>query len=500
MKLTRRTLLKTAAASAASALAVSRGLASGSGQLAGATAPPGGWGSFGSSRKVLEIFLCGGASFWNSFWYDETLGGATLDTEFDDWNLITGGPSPVKHNWCGGKIGPAAGPMFRIKGQRKLAEYMRVLRVRHDLEPHEVAIPFAATGTTLGRPTMSGLGAALWRRYDEVNGVPQNGPAGPKSLIFQAGSALRDIRAATSMASFGLHGSKYRPPIIVVGDRSFYDALARADRTGSDELKRFFGHRYKKHLIPAGSTTAVRSEGFSAFNAAADSLLNDYQLLRDVLGPQESLLFPAEGADLYNYMAYAESGGLYTSADLYSGANFTRNAITAAIGILTADDVFPVQHIAVVDGGVEEGYDTHAPVLPIGKIHNGNIWNVCDVLAENLTEILDNGICVLIHTEFGRKETGGTEGTEHHTDGYVSVVIGDLVKKGFAGTIDANDVSVASHAHAGQPPALQGLSPADVHAAVAQMAGIDPWKPDMYSEDLALTGGDATATWGLLGL
>lgn len=29
---------------------------------------------------------------------------------------------------------------------------MRVIRVRHELLPHEAAIPYTATGTTLGRP------------------------------------------------------------------------------------------------------------------------------------------------------------------------------------------------------------------------------------------------------------------------------------------------------------------------------------------------------------
>jgi hypothetical protein len=498
MKPTRRTILKTLAASAAAAFAARRGLASGSNTLSTWT-PSLGWGAYGQPRKVLEIFLRGGASFWGSFWYDTALGAETADTTFSDWASIKDGAAPSVHGWTGVSgpaLGAAAAPLSRATAGRRLTQKMRVLRVRHDLLPHELAIPYAATGTTFGRPKMAGLGAALWRRYEEQN---PGAPVGPKSLIFQTKNALGDIRAATYLATTGNHGARYRPPVIRMGDSAFYDGLDRSLRAGSDELKRFYGQRYKKRLIPSGGSDEVRSLGFEAYNAAGDSLINDYAVLREMLGLEDELLFPPEDDPLWGALAYADSGGLYTSADLYARYNPTRYAIRAALDLLTNPAVtVPVQHIAVIDGGVESDYDTHDDTAS-GKFHNGNIWNVCDVLAGHLEDIFDNGVAVLIHTEFGRIYTAGDPGgSDHHTRGYVNVVLSDLVSKGYEGLVDGPSGEEASHVDA--TPDHPGLTPTDVHAAVAQLAGIKPWQEDMFDADLALTGGAPLKSAALLGL
>lgn len=499
MKPSRRTILKTLAASAAAAFAARRGYATASGELA-TWSPSGGWGAYGQPRKVLEVYLRGGASFWNSFWYDTTLGAETGDTTFTDWASIKDGQAPGLNAWAGvggPQLGSAAAPVCRASNGRKLCQIMRVLRIRHDLDPHELAIPYAATGTTFGRPKMSGLGAAIWRRYEEQNPAAA---VGPKSLVFQTANTLGDIRAANYLATTGFHGAKYRPPIIRFGDHTFYDALDRSARAGADDLKRFFGQRYKQRLVPSGATDGVRSLSFDAYNAAGDSLVNDYAVLRELLGLEEDLLFPDELDALWGALDYANSGGTYTSADLYSRYNPTRYALRAALDLLTNPAVtVPVQHVAVVDGGIESDYDTHDPEALPGKIHNGNLWSVLDVLAAHKDDIFDAGVAVLIHTEFGRIYTAGDPGgSDHHTKGYVNVVLSDLVVKGYEGTRSGARNEEASHADAtaDQP----GLTPTDVHAAVAQLAGIGPWQEDMFDDDLALTGGHPARSAALLGL
>jgi hypothetical protein len=143
MKLSRRNLLQMFAATAASSVAARYASAAWPDPLA-IWEPASQAGSY-TPRKVLEIFLRGGASQWGAFWYDPILGGSRTgspagtgddDISTTDWgNLITGGGAPTVHNWESRQIGRAAGPMFRLKNNgagtpnRKLADYMRVLYV-----------------------------------------------------------------------------------------------------------------------------------------------------------------------------------------------------------------------------------------------------------------------------------------------------------------------------------------------------------------------------------
>jgi len=467
MKFSRRLMLQALAATAAGT-AVSRSFATPTPLTT--WAPASGWGTFGAPRRVLEIFLRGGASQWGAFWYDATLGAATGDTTLStvtDWPTITNGIVPPSNFWQGYQLGRAAAPALRYVSNglgvnRFLGQHMRVIRVRHELLPHEAAIPYTATGTTLGRTHMSGLGAAIWRRADE-----QEGPLGVRSLVFQSGSESGDDLAARYAAMCGNHGPEFIPPIITLGDPAFYNALPRTNLTTSDALKGFYRDRYEDRLrfTPAGGGApfVVRSDGFSAYNASLNTALNHHQALHSLLAPYAADLFPDP----------------LTFVPDYHTQSLPRHAVEAAISLLSTTDV---RHVAVIDGGVESHYDTHkgAAARTPAFIQNGNIWSTLDALADNLNTILDNGIAVLLHSEFGRIEETANDGTEHHMKGYVNAVISDLITSpGFTGDIDPVIPSRATFAGG----ALDGLSPTDTHAAVAQLAGIEPWQTDMFDDD-----------------
>lgn len=465
MRLSRRLFLQSGAAAAAT-LAVRPSWA------LGTCSPTGG------PRKVLEIFLRGGASQFGAFWYDATLGGATgtgdATRNADDpghgvkWNEITS-PTPQTSTWTAATGSPTLGrtvsPLFETRlngfGQQmpKLSDYMRVLRVRHELLPHEAAIPYATTGTTLGRQKQSGLGAAIWRRADEAN----PGTSAIRSLVFQAGSASGDSLAANYTASFGNHTAARRPPIITLGDPDFFYALERANFTATDPVKYYYRTRYDGWMRYAG--TPVRSAGFSAYESSLDTMRLHAPALYALLLNYEPTLFPLVVPATYT-------------------DNLTRRAIETAVSLLSAG-TNDLEHVAVIDGGVEDDYDTHK--TPAGRsaatIQNGNLWSVLDELATWSETIIDSQIVVLIHSEFGRKEKGqGLTGTEHHMRGYVNVVISDLITDpDYVGDIGGTDNDEAEYSGG----LLPGLSPTDVHAAVAQLAGIDPWDPDMFDRDLA---------------
>jgi hypothetical protein len=234
----------------------------------------------------------------------------------------------------------------------------------------------------------------------------------------------------------------------------------------------------------------VRSDGWSTYYASLDTMQAHHDTLHTMFDPAQvtALFGPIAAVDYQN--------------------NRTRNAINTAIALL-ADTNKTLEHIAVVDGGVLGDYDTHN-VSAAGEpeeIHNGNIWNVCDALASNTNALLDNGIAVLIHSEFGRREedTGNT-GTEHHPRGYANVVISDLIPSPlFVGEMapDLNEPagSGGSLATYFDGTALDGdpLHPTDVHVAMTQLAGIDPILSGLYDDDLRRLPGAYAAT-DLLGI
>jgi hypothetical protein len=335
--------------------------------------------------KVLEIFLRGGASLWDSFWYDTVEGGQTGDTALTDvdWQDITGiappvpgqpnlGAFPVTHAWSGGTIGRAAHPLFRLAAKitgpgmplyRALSSYMRVIRVGHTLGAHELAIPLSATGSTIGRASQCGLGAAVTRRISEATGTTAN--PGVHSLIFQTGRRANDALAASYLAATGNHGAKYRPPVIPVGDAAFLDALDRSIASGvvgygenvNDALKDFYRDRYSNRLVPSGGSYPVRSIAFSEYSAALDMMTIHAPALRAMLLP------------------YAGNGLFTPVSTAYNGDNVTRMAIRTAIDLMLGGN--GIEHVAIVDGGVLEDYDTHdaasGDILNAARVHGGGI-------------------------------------------------------------------------------------------------------------------------------
>lgn len=465
MSLSRRLFLQSSAAAAA-ALAVRPSFA------LGQCTPTGG------ARKVLEIFLRGGASQFGAFWYDAGLGGAsgTGDAKKEpndtghsvDWVAIRGSAPPTS-TWTSAPGAPTLGrttaPLFENRlnanGQPmpKLSDHMRVIRVRHELLPHEAAIPYATTGTTLGRQKQAGLGAAIWHRADDQN----PGTSAIRSIILQSGSDGNDVLAANYTASFGNHTAARRPPIITLGDPDFFYALERADFVATDPYKYYYRTRYDTWMRYLG--TPVRSAGFSAYESSIDTMRLHAPALYAMLLDHEATLFPQVVPVTYQ-------------------DNLTRRAIETAVSLL-ADGTNSLEHVAVIDGGVEANYDTHGKRAgrSAATIQNGNLWSVLDELAAWSETIINSQIVVLLHSEFGRKEKGqGLDGTEHHMRGYVNVILSDLITSpDYVGTIGGANGDEAEYS-GGQLP---GLTPTDVHAAVAQLAGIDPWDADMFDRDLS---------------
>src|SRR5690606_3113969 len=104
-----------------------------------------------------------------------------------------------------------------------LVDRMRIIVQKHDLEPHEAAVPQALTGQPLGRPSAAGLGSHIQRYFGERAAA---GRAAPHSYIFAVGGIAGDNVSAA--AATGFHPGSARPlSINITNVDGFSDLLAR---------------------------------------------------------------------------------------------------------------------------------------------------------------------------------------------------------------------------------------------------------------------------------
>lgn len=385
-----------------------------------------------SGRKVLEIFMRGGADPWRSFYqsYDNN------STE-PDWNAFA--PTSAVTTVTGlnnNKLGRAAHPLFGTT----LATRIRVMCVKHDIFPHEVAVPHAMTGARLGQRIYTGFGTA-------VNATAADPYA---SVVLDTGDNVA-LGAATAIGAFA---STFRPVALKMGDATFFSTLQRTTVSRTNELKRVLNTAYSNKLIPPGASARIRSAGFDAYDSALEKLRNSNDVLA-VYG----------GIDLS------------TPATPSFTDNATRRAIRAALSLLGGSRV---KYACVIDKGVYSDYDTHNGDSENGydspTLQAGNMWSVCDELARQAAALDAAGVMVALNTEFGRIDNDGDgTGSEHWPNGYVSVFIGDSIPT--TATRGAINVTTNDEATTDTPVGFaptKPYSPVDVRAVIAGRMNVIP--------------------------
>ena len=149
--------------------------------------------------KILEIFMYGGLSPWETFYIRPEAGeqsadwyGAKAGYEALHWAVLNeeGGcefPSDVPEVPPGQILngtetrffatdevdndvhfGPATRPLWKHTDgtfRDDLLDRMRVMVTAHDLLPHEAAIPYTMSGLKLGNPRRAGIGAPIQRHF-----------------------------------------------------------------------------------------------------------------------------------------------------------------------------------------------------------------------------------------------------------------------------------------------------------------------------------------------
>lgn len=393
------------------------------------------------ARRVLEIFLYGGLSPWETLYLVPGYGQA-------DGTQIHAFPSQLAaaQSACGGaddgvdfaldangemvQLGPFTMP---LRSRTDITDRMRLLVHRHDLEPHEAAIPFALSGKRIGNPSLAGLGAHIQRYHVDR---PEAGRASPYGYVFVADNIPGDnVNAAVAT---GLHSGDARPlRVRLESSNRLFSLLARG-RTGTaieraeyDAAMAANIERYQNRLRFGGAGASLRSSRTANLAYAAQTV-TQADTIAGVL--DASLFFPqpatvcGDSNDNYPRMALELARHLLTHPD-----ERARYCCVVDSGLLTADG-----------GG---GYDGHGEVTQTTARNFTNLLqslvSIVNAPLENDPAKLDlDDTLIILNTEFGRTpgpQDGFGDGRNHHPYGYVTALIGGPITSQQAGIVGAID-------------------------------------------------------------
>lgn len=451
------------------------------------------------AKNVLEIFLYGGLSVWETLYLVEAYGRPDdPDYPGEQFYTFTGGGSgsveqalaacefpdtePLGQFFATDALGAevALGPFaHRLRLRSDLLDRMRIVVQYHRLEPHEAAVPQALTGKPLGQPQAAGLGAHIQRYF-----VDRAGPsrAAPYSYLFATGGLPGDNVSAA--VSTGMHPGVARPLAInITNAERFAELLGRAEvgpldsRDRYDQLMDVYVDQYRQRLRWSGAGESVRSPRFDDLAVAVESVGN-VDAIRAVM--DQSLFVPIGG------LACNESSSFDVPAmSLRAARHLLKHPTEGA------------RYVCVSDIGLREasgggGYDTHTS-------NSTDTARNFDNLLRSLTAIInqpDEGdpeklnldeTLIILNTEFGRTPwaQGGGSGRNHHPYGYVSLFLGGPIREGQAGIYGAIGPDGIADSY---------VKPAENRIAALLALGIWPFSPEAFAvSDVSGAGSEATA-------
>lgn len=385
------------------------------------------------AKRVLEVFLYGGLSPWETLYFVRNRGKSMNPPQqyyaFESANaaLMTPCGSTDEARMIGAdasgatvELGPFA---HQLWANQDVVKKLRLVVQRHNLEPHEAAVPQALTGRPVGQPSAAGLGAHIQRARLERATADR---AAPHSYVFATGGISSDNIAAAAAA--GSHPGSARPLLIKTDNAERLTQLlgrpgVGAARDSHDALVAAYTAQYDKRLEWPGRGR-VRSAKTDDFKVAFETTKR-VDAIRAVL------------PDL------ATQGGV--SCGQSEGINIPKMAMTAAAKLLT-NSTEPASYVCVSDTGLYEasgggGYDTHTSNARDTAVNFNNMLSaLLGIIKPGPSDGGKIGLedtLIILNTEFGRTpwaQDGGS-GRNHHPRGYVTAFIGGPTLPGISGAI-----------------------------------------------------------------
>ena len=431
--------------------------------------------------KILEVWLDGGPSHWETFWYPYGIGtdeqllahsynqlpfdqidwtaGATPDDPCDAAGIpgssderASLGQSANAHEifW-----GPAAKPLWV---RDDILQRSRVVTLSHELGPHNAALAYGLSGLRLGNQRRAGMGVAIQRRDLAIRPDSQL----PASYIVSG--VPRVINAATVT---GNHPAFARPLAISLGSSSFADQLARAHVSeASDGLYDALRSQYTDRMRWDGAGEVVRSPGFESYRFASEMLRNTAGL-ESIFRPElmtidtSAALCPRIEGQGFNVLPHLQS-------EIQLGATLLAEG--------------HARYVCVMDYGFVASHDTHDDDFLLDT--SGNLLEVSRRIASaikgpaNPDGLIDlDDTLVIINAEFGRDPMiDGSQSRNHWPYGYTVVMIG--------GPITAATPPIhGGFSQEGFALPEFAFSPTDLRGALLLAAGVDPFAPDNFRVD-----------------
>jgi len=471
----RRTLLRTLGAGAAALTADALAPASRSGRRALAAAPPTSLVPESlRAQRVLEIFLCGGVSQYESFYCVPEHGksdnthwhlfesSSELALALETCGISEPALEPFAEDALGQLVhlGPFVAPLRR---RPDLIQRLRINVTQHDLAPHEAAIPLALSGRSLGSPRVAGLGAHIQQYFAQ-----SDGSGAPLAYVLTSSSMntafIDNLRALTAT---GAYSALARPlELQVDGATEFIERLERprvgASSSQVDALVAAYVDAYTAELTWPASAVGVRAPRVADFRAASAAMAHA-ATLRETFDPA----------------AFVPQAG--TSCGESVAVDSVRMQLELAARLLTHPSR-PARYVCVVDTGFVPNangggaYDSHSDNV---AIQARNLTHTLTELAQRLRapgetapdKIDLDSTLVVLTTEFGRTpHAEGVTGRNHWPYGYAQAFLGGPIRTpGVSGACDASARGVEA-----APPAASRI-------AALLALGIWPFGPEAFN-------------------
>ena len=394
------------------------------------------------AKRVLEIFLYGGLSAWETLYFVREYGAPASAFPNTQYYAFATSNAQVAQT-CGSdeserpfatdansamvELGPFA---FRLAQRSDMTDRMRIVVQHHTLEPHEAAVPMALTGRPVGQPNAAGLGAHIQRARLDSRVTPDR--ASPHSYVFSTADISSDNVAAAAAA--GNHPGSARPLLVKTNSAAGIVGLLDRTTVGSgrashDALINAYAEQYQTRLTwpGQGRVRSARTDDFVIAHATATKS----DAIRAVLTD-----------DLFQTRTNRTCGSQTRTSLPHIG-------LQAAAGLLT-HPTEPASYVCVSDVGLERasgggGYDTHSGNAVDTAMNFDNLMAALTGIINAPGETdprklnLDDTL-IILNTEFGR--TPGRQdntGRNHHPRGYVTAFFGGPItrtEKGVSGAIE----------------------------------------------------------------
>jgi hypothetical protein len=409
-----------------------------------------------SGKKVLEIFLDGGFSAFDTLLYSEryrthatpTPGVKAIADEVALQAQTVTMPAlpvgtPSQQLWASQH---ALGPLGDVN--HDLFTQWRIVAMQHPLTAHPVATPYTLTGTRLGRPYHAGMAAAVRAQH----GSPL---AQPSWILYPGGAVKTGLIAAQTD---GLSGSSY--PVLVPFDAGAdvdVDAFARGPESRDGvvaALRNAYADRTRYTASAQGA--ALRNDGLKTYEGARSSL-------------------------------ETASSGIRTPliAALQQGGNSATDRVRTGLELLRGG----ARYVAVV----HSGFDTHGLDQTQHGAHHRNALRSLLMGLSSMTATESFGTVVIVTTEFGRYFASPTD-SGHWPWGYAQILIGGGFQIPNAATDPTRrivgDIDGQGYARDGLGQGGTGTSPRQFRAAVLHAAGVWPDHISGLTDPLDLPGNE----------